>query len=143
MFKEIEDYWGAESATRSGMYGALGYAVYIVFSGVMMVLDLAGIRFSWLPGNVQTFLLAILGAQLAVAALAAYRFSMGKGLIPGSITLGLLVLNLAVSIFNGMIPGIIWWVLFIAIIVGLVNGIHGAWAMRTMQHPGDVTETFE
>lgn len=143
MFKEIEDYWGAERATRSGMYGALGYAVYIVFTGVMMVLDLAGIQFSWLPGNVQAFLLVILGAQLGVAALAAYRFSMGKGLIPGSITLAILVLNLAVSIFNGMIPGIIWWVLFIAIIVGLVNGIHGAWAMRTMQHPGDVTETFE
>jgi hypothetical protein len=143
MFKEIEDYWGAEKATRSGMYGALGYAVFVVFSGVMMVLDLGGIQFSWLPENVQIFLLLILGAQLGVAALAAYRFSMGKGLIPGSITLGILVLNLAVSIFNGMIPGIIWWVAFIAIIIGLVNGIHGAWAMRTMQHPGDVTEPFE
>jgi len=143
MFKEIEDYWGAERATRSGMYGALGYAVFVVFSGVMMVLDLGGIQFSWLPENVQIFLLLFLGAQLGVAVLAAYRFSMGKGLIPGSITLGILVLNLAVSIFNGMIPGIIWWVAFIAIIIGLVNGIHGAWAMRTMQHPGDVTEPFE
>ena len=143
MFKEIEDYWGAEAATRSGMYGALGYAAYIVFTGVMLLLELAGIRFSLLPSGMQTFLLLFLAAQLGVAALAAYRFSMGKGLIPGSITLGILVLNLFVSIINGMIPGIIWWILFIAIIVGLVNGIHGAWAMRSMQHPGDVTEPFE
>jgi hypothetical protein len=143
MFKEIEDYWGAESATRSGMYGALGYAVLIVFSGALMVLDLAGIRFSWLDGGMQAFLLAILGAQLGLAALAAYRFSMGKGLIPGSLTLAILVLNLAVSLLNGAIPGIIWWVAYIAIIIGLVNGIHGAWAMRTMQHPGDAAETFE
>jgi hypothetical protein len=125
------------------MYGALGYAAYVVFSGVMLVLDLAGVRFSWLDGGAQTFLLAILAAQLGVAALAAYRFSMGKGLIPGSITLAILVLNLAVSVFNGMIPGIIWWVAFIAIIIGLMNGIRGAWAMRSMQHPGEVTEAFE
>ena len=55
----------------------------------------------------------------------------------------MLVLNLIVSVAQGMIPGIIWWVLFIAIIIGLVNGIHGAWAMRSMQHPGEVTEAFE
>lgn len=143
MFKEIEDYWGAEAATRSGMFGALGYCGYMVFVGILMVLDRAGIPFSLLTSTAQTLMLAILGAQFAVSALAAYRFSMGKGLIPGSITLVILVLNLFVSVINGMIPGIIWWILFIAIIIGLVNGIHGAWAMRTMQHPGDVTETFE
>ena len=143
MLKEIEDYWGAENATRSGMYGALGYCVVVVFSGVLMVLDLAGIQFSWLPGDMQAFLLATLGAQLGVAGLAAYRFSMGKGLIPGSISLGIFVLNLAVSVFNGAIPGIIWWIAYGAIIIGLINGIRGAWAMRTMQHPGEVVEAFE
>lgn len=143
MLKEIEDYWGAENATRSGMYGALGYCAVVVFSGVLMTLDLGGIRFSWLDGGTQAFLLAILGAQLAIAALAAYRFSMGKGLIPGSITLGVFLLNLLVSVLNGAIPGIIWWVAYIAIILGLINGIRGAWAMRTMQHPGDMVETFE
>ena len=143
MLKEIDDYWGAENATRSGMYGALGYAGVVVFGGVMMVLDLAGIRFSWLDGGTQAFLLAILGAELGVAALAAYRFSMGKGLIPGSITLAIFLLNLVISLINGMIPGIIWWIAYGAIIVGLINGIRGAWAMRTMQHPGEVVEAFE
>ena len=143
MLKEIEDYWGAEAATRSGMYGALGYAGYVLFSGVMLVLDLAGIPFSYLTTGAQTVMLAILGAEVGVAVLAAYRFSLGKGLIPGAITLAVLVLNLIVSVAQGMIPGIIWWVLFIAIIIGLVNGIHGAWAMRSMQHPGEVTEAFE
>lgn len=143
MFKEIEDYWGAEAACRSGMYGALGYAGYVVFSGVMLVLNLAGIPFSYIGTEAQILMLAILGAEVAVALLAAYRFSLGKGLIPGSITLAILVINLIVSVAQGMIPGIIWWILFIAIIVGLVNGIHGAWAMRSMQHPGDVAEQFE
>jgi len=143
MLKEIDDYWGAENATRSGMYGALGYCAVVVFSGVLMTLDLGGIRFSGLDGGTQAFLLAILGAQLAIAALAAYRFSMGKGLIPGSITLGVFLLNLVVSVLNGAIPGIIWWVAYIAIILGLINGIRGAWAMRTLQHPGDMVETFE
>ena len=143
MWKEIEDYWGAEAATRSGMYGALGYCLVVVFSGVMMVLDLAGIQYSWLDSGTQAFLLGILGAELAVAALAAYRFSMGKGLIPGAITLAVFVINLAVSVFNGAIPGIIWWVAYGAIIIGLINGLRGAWAMRTLQHPGDVVETFE
>jgi len=143
MLKEIDDYWGAENATRSGMYGALGYCAVVVFSGVLMTLDLAGVRYSWLDGRTQAFLLAILGAQLAVAALAAYRFSMGKGLIPGSITLGVFLLNLLVSVLNGAIPGIIWWIAYGAIILGLINGIRGAWAMRTLQHPGDVVETFE
>lgn len=143
MFKEIEDYWGAEAATRSGMYGAIGYAALVVFSGLLMMLDLAGVPFSLFPGDVQALLLAILGAQLGIAVLAAYRFSLGKGLIPGSITLGVLVLNLVVSLIQGAIPGIIWWVAYIAIIVGLVNGIHGAWAMRSMQHPGEAAEPFE
>lgn len=143
MLKEIEDYWGAENATRSGMYGALGYAGVVVFGGVMMVLDLAGIQFSWLDGGTQALLLAILGVELAVAVLAAFRFSMGKGLIPGSITLVIFLLNLVVSVVNGKIPGIIWWVAYVAIIIALINGLRGAWAMRTMQHPGDMIETFE
>ena len=143
MWKEIEDYWGAEAATRSGMYGALGYAGVVIFGGVMMVLDLAGIQFSWLDGGTQALLLAILGVELAVAVLAAFRFSMGKGLIPGSITLVIFLLNLVVSVVNGKIPGIIWWVAYVAIIIALINGLRGAWAMRTMQHPGDMIETFE
>ncbi|HYD12547.1 MAG TPA: hypothetical protein VEC11_06845 [Allosphingosinicella sp.] len=143
MLKEIEDYWGAENATRSGMYGALGYAGVVVFSTILLLLDQAGVQFSWLDGGMQAFLLAILGAQLGVAVLAAWRFSMGKGLIPGAITLGVFLLNLIVSVANGAIPGIIWWVAYAAIIIGLINGLRGAWAMRTMEHPGDVVETFE
>lgn len=143
MLKEIEDYWSAEAATRSGMQGALGYCIVVVFSAVMLFVGTRDLSFDMLTGTGQAVVLGLLGLELGVAALAAYRFSMGKGLIPGAITLGVFLLNLAISLINGSIPGIIWWVVYIAIIIGLINGLRGAWAMRTMQHPGDVVEAFE
>jgi len=88
-------------------------------------------------------ILGLLGAELGVTLLAAYRFSMGKGLIPGSITLALFLLEIVLKLIQGTIPGLLWWVAYFAIIMGLINGIRGAWAMRTMQHPGDVVEAFE
>jgi hypothetical protein len=143
MLKEIDDYWGAENATRSGMYGALGYAGLLVLTAVLLFADLAGIPFSRLDGGAQTVILGLLGAELGVTLLAAYRFSMGKGLIPGSITLALFLLEIVLKLIQGTIPGLLWWVAYFAIIMGLINGIRGAWAMRTMQHPGDVVEAFE
>jgi hypothetical protein len=143
MLKEIDDYWGAEAATRSGMYGALGYAALLVLTGVLLVLDSAGIPFSYLDGGSQFLILGLLGLELGVTLLAAYRFSLGKGLIPGAITLALFVLEIVLKLVQGTIPGIIWWIAYFAIVMGLINGLRGAWAMRTMQHPGDVVEAFE
>jgi hypothetical protein len=141
--KEVDDYYDAQAAARSGMFGALGFAGLLVLSTVLLFSDLAGIPFSLLDGRAQFVILGIMAAELGVTLLAAYRFNMGKGLIPGSITLALFFLEIVLKLVQGTIPGIIWWFAYAAIIIALINGLRGAWALRTLHSPEEVVEAFE
>ena len=143
IMKEVEDYSDARAAARSGMFGALGFAGLLVLSTVLLFSDLAGIPFSLLDGRAQFVILGIMAAELGVTLLAAYRFNMGKGLIPGSLTLALFILEIVLKLVQGTIPGIIWWFAYAAIIFGLINGLRGAWALRTLHNPEEVVEAFE
>ena len=143
LWKEIEDYSDAQAAARSGMFGALGFAGLLVLSTVLLFADLAGIPFTRLDGGSQLVILGIMAAELGVTLLAAYRFNLGKGLIPGSITLGLFILEIVLKLVQGTIPGIIWWFAYAAIIFGLINGLRGAWALKSMHNPEEVVEAFE
>ena len=47
-FKDVEDYYDAERAARSGTWGALGFAVWVAFSMVILLTYAGGLAFQML-----------------------------------------------------------------------------------------------
>lgn len=144
--KDVETHEGALSATKGGMYASLAF-------GAMVALGLALL----LTGNVALIGLApqdfdpvaryaaitFALAELAVALLAAYRFRLGKGLIPGSATLLIFLLEIGMKLLTGPFLGILWYVIYLAVFLGLANGLRGAWALRSMSDAGALGDTFQ
>lgn len=141
-FKDVTEYDGAVSATKNGMFAALGFAAMTAI-GLGFVAVAGG-----LPGQTSTNGAARYAAmagiliEMAVILFAAWRFRLGKGLIIGIIILALFTFEVVVKLLNGT-AGLVWFVAYFAILLGLVNGIRGAWALRSMSgNPESYADTF-
>ena len=141
--KDTDDYYDAERATRSGMWGALLFAAWIVFSLVMLLNYAGGLAFQILTRTEQMIELGSMGAELAIALAAAWRFRQGKGLIIGSVTLLVFVIEVVLKLVSGLFLGLLWYALYFGILLSLINGLRGAWAMRQMVSPDEAVEAFE
>ena len=140
-WKDVEEYDGAKSAARNGMFAALGFAAMLGIGAIFVGMT------GGLPGqtpdlNARIFQIAGIGIEAAIVLLAAWRFRMGGGWLSGSIALLLFTIEIGFKLFSGF-QGIFWYVAYLAIFLGLVNGVRGAWALRSMdQLPADLSDTF-
>ena len=143
-FKDVEDYSAAETAVRGGMWGALGYAGWVVLNVVVTFASADNrLLFEFLTPLGQFIVVAIIVVQLGVALLTAWRFGLGKGAIAGWLNALVLVAIVGLEIASGAFHGIIWYVVLLGILMGLINGARGAMALRSMHNPDEVVEAFE
>lgn len=143
-FKDVEDYDGAEAALRGGMWGALGYAAWVVVTvGLTFATTDVNFLYELMTPLQKAFFFALTGGRLGIALLAAWRFRIGKGAITGGLTALVVVAVIGFEIANGLFHGIIWYVALLAIELALINGVRAALAIRQMQNPDKVVETFE
>jgi hypothetical protein len=142
--KDVEDYDSAEMATRSGVWGSLGFAIWMVVSTAWEFArtDL-NIVFGLMTQSEQFVMIAMIAGPIAVSLFSTWRFKLGKGLIAGSITLIVLIAQVGLSLANGYFMGILGYVIAFAILMSLINGLRGAWALREMPNPEEATEVFE
>lgn len=125
---------GAEWATHLGSIGSFGFAAITVFSLVISS-GMAGFR-----TDEGMFIAIGGGVQLLIAGIAGMRFREGKGAFIGIAAAALLGLSLlgqvlAVSILGIIINGVL--------LVCIVQGLRGAWALRKDLFPGDEVDVFE
>ena len=144
-FKDVETYEGARGATKSGMYASLAFAAMVAL-GLALLLSgngaMMGVPQQSDPAARYAGITLVL-AELAVALVAAYRFRLGKGLIPGSATLLIFLIEIGMKLLTGPFLGILWYVVYLAVFLGLANGIRGAWALRSMSDAGALGDTFQ
>jgi hypothetical protein len=141
-WNDVEDYSGAREGTRNGMFGAFGFAAMLGFGALVLGMGGSLVEGLNIDPTARTIGLAMIGAEASVALLAAWRFRMGKGWLSGSIVLLLFVIEVGYKLFSGFL-GIAWYVFYLAIFLGLMNGIRGAWALREMgAEPTDLSDTF-
>ena len=139
-FKDVSDYDGARGATKNGMIAALGFAAMLALGAFVLAMGA-------LPGQeadpaARYAGVAVIGVEVVVALLAAWRFRSGKGAILGAILLLLFVGEIAFKLTQGF-AGIVWYLVYLAVFLGLVNGIRGAWALKSMpDEPDDLAEIF-
>ena len=142
--KDVEDYSQAEAAVRGGMWGAIGYAGWVVLSVVVTFASADNrMLFDFLTPLGQFLVYAIIGVQLAVAGFAAWRFRIGKGAIAGLLNALVLVAVVGFDLANGVFQGIIWYVVLLGILMALINGSRGAMALRNMHDPNETAQAFE
>jgi hypothetical protein len=139
--KDVEDYDGAVSATRNGMIAALAFAAMIGLGAILLG---AGVEMPNQPADPDglPFQFVGIGIEAAVVLFAAWRFKIRKGWVAGSIALLLFLIEIGMKLSDGF-AGIFWYVMYLAILVGLVNGIRGAWALKAMSgQPENLNDTF-
>ncbi|HEV2818450.1 MAG TPA: hypothetical protein VGW40_14655 [Allosphingosinicella sp.] len=145
-FKDVETYDGALGAARSGMWASLAFAA-MVGLGLVLLLTGNGAMIGVTPQDfdpaARYVAIAMVLAELAVALLAAYRFRLGKGLIAGSATLLIFLLEIVMKLLSGPFLGVLWYIIYLAVFLGLVNGVRGAWARRSMGDAGALGDTFQ
>jgi hypothetical protein len=145
-FKDVETYEGARSAARSGMFASLAFAA-MVGIGLAVLLSGNGAMIGLEPQDLDPVAryvtIGFVLAELGVALLAAYRFRLGKGLIPGSATLLIFLLEIVMKLLSGPFLGILSYIIYLAVLLGLANGLRGAWALRSMGDAGALGDTFQ
>ncbi len=139
-FPEVDDHEGVRKALNAGFYAALAFAA-------MNLLGIAYLFFAnRLPGlgQPQSFAGAVIGmiVELGITAVAAWRFKIGKGLVWGAIIFLLFVVEIIVKIVSGT-AGVASIFFYAVIGAGLVNGIRGAWAARSLPPGADYAKVFE
>jgi hypothetical protein len=83
-----------------------------------------------------------MAVEMAVILIAAWRFKIGKGLVWGAVTLLFFVIELITKLTSGL--GHFGWIFFYAAVgAGLINGMRGAWARRSIPEETDYAEVFE
>jgi hypothetical protein len=140
-WNDVETYHGARSATRSGMFAALGFTAILLLTAIYLGAtgSLPNQDFDTTARIITATVLAI---ELAAALFAAWRFRMGKGWLAGSIALLIFTIEIGFKLFNGF-QGIGWYLFYFAIFMGMANGIRGARALRDLgEEPAELTDTF-
>lgn len=142
---DVEERRDAERATRHGMVASLVFAAMLTL-GLVLIAATGGLPWeaAALDPTGRIFALVAITAELGVALFAAYRFWHKKGLVAGALTLLLFVIEILLKLTSGFV-GILWYVVYLAIFLGLVNGVRGAWALRDAPEalPADVAQAFE
>jgi len=143
-FKHTETYDGARGATRSGFYASLAFGALLII-GIVVLATNNGALLGVAEADPMARMVGIgfICAELAVALFAAYRFYLGKGLVAGSATLLMFVIEIGMKIVAGPFLGIFWYIAYLAILLGLINGIRGAIALRQMGDFAEVGDTFQ
>lgn len=143
-FKDVEEYHEVEAAMRAGMWGAIGYAAWVVITTALTVgtVDI-GLLFLIMTPLEKALFLALTVGRLALALFAAWRFRLGKGAITGGLTALVVVVVIGFELSTGIFHGIIWYVALLAILLALINGVRGALAARGMHNPDEAAEAFE
>ncbi|MEJ5976582.1 hypothetical protein WG901_08050 [Novosphingobium sp. PS1R-30] len=139
-FPDVGSPAGVKSALNGGFYACLAFAG-------MNLLGLALLLFAGrMPSSgkvVSEVASAGIGIfiEMSFILFAAWRFRKAKGLIAGS-AVGLLF---AFEIFAKVVSGTArggWFVVYVAVLIGLINGLRGAWATRSIVDDAEVVETF-
>lgn len=141
--KDVDDFHEAEVATRSGLYGALLLAAFSGFNTYRLFTGENALVLPLLPPFYQFMFYGTTIGTLGIALLAAWHFRLNRGLLTGAISLAVFIVGLVWQHMNGSWYGLIWYALFFGITLSLINGLRGAWAIRTMHSPEGVVETFE
>ena len=143
-FKDVEEYHEAEAALRSGMWGSIGYAGWVVITtGITFATVDVGFMLAIMTPLEKVLFFALTAGRLGLALLAAWRFKLGKGAITGGLTALVVVVVIGFEVANGLFHGIIWYVALLAILLALINGVRGALSVRSMHNPEEVVEAFE
>jgi hypothetical protein len=123
------------------MFASLGF-VAMLGIGAIFVGFTGGLPGQSPDFNSRAFQIGGIAVEAAIVLLAAWRFRMGKGGVFGAIVLLLFMVEIGFKLFGGF-QGILWYVAYLAIFLGLVNGVRGAWALRSMENlPPDLSDTF-
>ena len=142
LIEDVGTIEGASKATKAGMWGSFAFAAFACL-GIALGLSASseGVRIGTLaPIDVASFV-ASAAFEMVVALVAAFRFRKGKGWLIGSIALAIYIVETVTKVISGF--GIGWFLLYAAIILALVNGIRGAWALRKPEElAGHLHETF-
>jgi len=137
-FPDVSKYEGAQEALNGGFYACLGFAA---MNCVAIALLLFGGQLSS-DGNDVTNSAGVIGGiaiELTIVLVAAWRFKSGKGLVIGIFVTLLFGIEIAGKVMDGTFSAG-WVIFYVAIFLGLVNGIRGAWAVRSNSFEDE--ETF-
>jgi hypothetical protein len=142
---DVSDYDEAERATRQGMWASVAFIAMLALGFALTAFMSDAAPGGPIDPNERALALAGIAVEAAIAMLAAWRFRLGKGWIPGTIVLLLFVIEIAVKLLSGGFLGVFWYVAYFFILAGLANGIRGAFALRgrTPLEPETLTNTFE
>lgn len=142
---DTEGFEQAARATRHGMVASLVFAAMLTL-GLILIATTRTIPGEpvLLDGTGQRIAMAIIVVEVAVALCAAWRFWLKKGLIVGSVALLLFVIETIFKLQGGFL-GVMWYVIYLGILLGFVNGLRGAWQLNSMPDalPSDVAQAFE
>jgi hypothetical protein len=136
-FPEVDDNEGIEKALKAGFIAELVFAATIAL-GITVVLVTG--RYPGAQGSSDPSFLVGMVVELAVVLVAAWRFKIGKGLVWGAVTLVLFALEIIEKLASGHIG---WMLFYAAIAAGLINGMRGAWARRTIPAGANYADVFE
>lgn len=142
-FPDVADYEEARGATKGGAYAALGFAA-MIFLGLVLQAFSSDADYRMATPTFQYVVLGAMAAEIAVALAAAWRFSLGKGWLIGSVALAFYAIELVVKLTSGFL-GVLGYIIVFAILAGLGNGVRAAWSLRSMAQlpPEELASTFE
>ena len=138
-FPEVDNQKGIQRALKSGVVGAL------VFTAMIVLGIIAAIFEGRSPGSQSALTIPeVIGMmiELVVVLITAWRFKIGKGLIWGSVTLLVFLIEQIEKVEAGA-ARIGWIFFYAAIAAGLINGLRGAWARRHLPITPDYAEVFD
>ena len=139
-FPEVDDYAGAKEALKAGTFGCMAFEAMLVL-GLVFTYFAGKSPIDKAPVSPDDFVAQIIGVLLEsiIVLVALLRFRKEKGLIWGGIVLAMFALEIFMKIAGGT-SNIGWMFAYAAIGAALVNGIRGAWAMRSLEP--EMLDTF-
>ena len=144
-FPDVSTQEGIQSALKNGTYGALGHAASLGIGFIFTVVTrhLPAANEPAMDGAGLVGALVGIGFEIVLALVAAWRFNNGKGLIWGSVTILVFLLEMFGK-FSAGTTSVGWIFFWIGIGTGLLNGIRGAWANRSELNTAEnISEIFE
>jgi hypothetical protein len=142
---------GARAALKAGSYGAMfsalltaiGFALFLY--GVSMATPIYGKNEKLVSTSSQLENISS-GTGIAIEAMfllyCAWRFRNGKGRYIGILAVIVMSLEMLNKLLMGM-PNLGSFLMFSVILVALVNGVRGAWALPKFLINNDIAEVFE
>lgn len=137
-------FWDVDLTTQDGAEGAAnlgGFACFIAAGLSVLGVAMAG---GLLASGDQAVMLTTVGlgaAQVLIFVIAGFRLRAGKGAVWGTVAALLLVLEIAMKLIT--LTGLPGLVINLILLVGIINGIRGARALRGgALSPEEAAEVF-